>query len=70
MMPLSFGNITQLYAIKKIGGDANTRKHLQDLGFTQGTIIQIISKNGGNLIVKVKETRVALGASMAAKILI
>ena len=70
MMPLSFGNITQLYAIKKIGGDANTRKHLQDLGFTQGTIIQIISKNGGDLIVKVKETRVALGASMAAKILI
>ncbi|MBW9211988.1 MULTISPECIES: FeoA family protein [Terrabacteria group] len=69
-MPLIFGDIAQIYTIKKIGGDAHTRKHLQDLGFTQGTNVQIISKNSGNLIVKVKETRVALGASMAAKILI
>lgn len=69
-MPLSFGDVAQVYTIKKIGGDSVMKKHLQDLGFTLGATIQIVSKQAGNLIVKVKETRVALGSTMANKIVI
>ncbi len=69
-MPLSFGDIQKRYVIRKIGGDEVVKKHLQDLGLTQGSIIQIIAKNAGSVIVRVKETRIALGFSMANKIMI
>ena len=61
MMPLALANI---------GGSPALRKHLEDLGFTAGTTVRVVAALGGNLIVKVKESRVAISEEMARRILI
>ena len=70
MMPLSFANIGEVNTIKRIGGKSETKKFLEKLGFVTGTEVSIISKQGGNVIVNVKDTRVAIGKDMAGKIMI
>jgi len=69
-MPLSMSEIGKPMYIKKIGGQEETRRHLESLGFIVGTMVTVVSKLGGNLIVKVMETRVAIGMDLANKIIV
>lgn len=70
MIPLTFADPGEENMIRKIGGNSETRQHLEDMGFVPGTSVTLISMLGGNVIVRVKESRVALDQSLAAKIMI
>jgi ferrous iron transport protein A len=70
MMPLTLANIGETNIIRKVGGNPETKKHLEDLGFVAGGDITVISTIGGNLIVNVKDSRVAISREMANKIMI
>ena len=70
MMPLSFAEIGQAQIIKKIGGSPEVKKHLEDLGFHVGGEVSVVHTVGGNLIVNVKECRVAVSRELANKIMI
>lgn len=70
MMPLTFANIGEENMIKKIGGNAETKKFLETLGFVVGSVITVVNKIGGNVIVNIKESRVAISKEMANKIMI
>lgn len=69
-MPLTLANIGETNIIRKVGGNPETKKHLEDLGFVAGGDITVISTIGGNLIVNVKDSRVAISREMANKIMI
>ena len=69
-MPLTFAKTGETNIIKKVGGNPETRQFLENLGFVVGGIITVISEMGGNLIVNVKDSRVAIGKDMAAKIIV
>lgn len=70
MMPLMFANVGEENIIKKVGGNPETKKHLENLGFVAGAGVIIISEIGGNIIVNVKESRVAISREMAQKIMV
>ena len=70
MMPLTLVDVDEDNIIKKIGGKPEVKKHLENLGFVVGGPVKIISKLGGNVIVNVKETRVAISNELAQKIMI
>jgi len=70
MMPLTVIKIGEENSIKKIGGRDETRKFLENLGFIPGSHITIITKNSGNVIVSIKESRIAISREMAAKIMV
>ena len=70
MMPLNLANAGETQIIRKIGGNPEVRKHLENLGFTVGGEIRIVSSLEGNLIVKVKESRVAVSDELARKIMV
>lgn len=70
MMPLVLANIGEEYMIRRVSGNPEVKKHLEDLGFTAGGSITVVSALGGNIIVKVKESRVAISEEMARKIMI
>jgi ferrous iron transport protein A len=70
MLPLNMADVGQTLVIKKIGGTAEVKKHLEDLGFYVGGDVCIVSSLGGNLILKVKEARVALSEQLAQKIMV
>ena len=70
MIPLIFADQDQPSIIKKIGGSPEIRQHLADMGFVPGTEATLITQNNGNIIVNVKETRVAISKEMAQKIMI
>ena len=70
MMPLALANIGEEYMIRRVSGNPEVKKHLEDLGFTTGGSITVVSALGGNIIVKVKESRVAISEEMARKIMI
>lgn len=70
MMPLNLANVGEENIIKRIGGKPEVKKHLEDLGFVAGSNVTIISALGGNIIVNVKETRVAISEEMARKIMV
>lgn len=70
MMPLSLANIGEENLIKKIGGNQEVKKHLENLGFVAGGTVTVITTLAGNIIVNVKEARVAINRDMANKILI
>lgn len=70
MMPLTFANVGEENMIRKIGGNPETKKFLESLGFVPGGLVTIISENGGNVIVNVKDSRVAVSKEMAGKIMI
>lgn len=67
-MPLTLANIGEENTIKKIGGKPEEKKHLENLGFVAGGSVTIINILGGNVIVNVKDTRVAISREMARKI--
>ena len=68
MMPLTLADIGTEQLIRKVGGSPEVRKHLEDLGFVAGGSATVVSALGGNVIVKVKESRVAISEEMARKI--
>ncbi|CCZ42285.1 MAG: FeoA family protein [Butyribacter sp.] len=70
MMPLSMIPEGQPSVIKKIGGKEETRRFLENLGFVVGGTVTVISQIGGNMIVNVKDARVAIGKDMANKIMV
>ena len=70
MMPLVLAELVEENTIRRIGGTPEVKKHLADLGFVVGGRVSIISALGGNVIVNVKESRVAISEEMARKILI
>lgn len=70
MMPLTFANAGEENMIRKIGGNAEVKAHLENLGFVPGGMITIITTMGGNLIVNVKDSRVAISKEMASKIMV
>ena len=69
-MPLTLAVIGEENIIKRIGGNADVRAHLQNLGFVAGGSVTVVSSMGGNLIVNVKNARIAISKEMAAKIMI
>ena len=70
MMPLMLANPGDEVIIKKVGGSAETKKHLEDLGFVVGGTLTVVNSGNGNLIVNVKGTRIAITKEMAGKIMI
>lgn len=70
MMPLSLSEIGQEALIRKVGGSPEVKKHLEDLGFVAGSSVTVVSALGDGLIVKVKESRVAISAEMARRIMV
>ena len=70
MMPLIFANIGENNIIKKITGTAEVKRHLENLGFVPGGNVSVISANAGNIIVNVKETRVAISEEMGRRIFV
>ncbi len=70
MIPLSLAEIEEDNIIKKIGGKPEVKKHLENLGFVVGGNVRVVNKLGGNIIVNVKEARVAISQEMAMKIMI
>ena len=67
-MPLSMVREGESNVIKKVGGKDETRRFLENLGFVVGSVVTVITEIGGNLIVNVKDSRVAIGRDMANKI--
>ena len=70
MMPLSVLGDGNEGIIKKIGGKPEVRKHLENLGFIVGDTVRVITEQNGNIIVKVKEARIAISKEMAMKIMV
>lgn len=68
MMPLTLAGLGEENTVKRIGGKPQVRKHLENLGFVAGSSVTIINALGDNVIVRVKEARVAISAEMAQKI--
>lgn len=70
MMPLTMAKTGEANVIKRIGGKEETRRFLENLGFVTGGFVTVVSEIGGNMIVNVKESRVAINKDMANKIMI
>ena len=70
MIPLTFAETGEAHIIKKIGGKQEDKAHLENLGFVVGGAVTIINTIGGNVIVNVKESRIAISKEMAQKIMI
>ena len=69
-MPLTFASVGEENMIRKVGGNSEIRAHLENLGFVTGGNVTVVSTIGGNLIVNVKDSRVAISREMASKILV
>ena len=70
MIPLPFAETGVENIIKKVGGSAEVKQHLENLGFVAGGTVTVISKISGNVIVNVKESRVAISENLAQKVMI
>lgn len=69
-MPLSMVKEGEANIIRKVGGKEETKRFLENLGFVTGGTVTVISEMGGNIIVNVKDSRVAIGKDMANKIMV
>ncbi len=69
-MPLSMMKAGEPGTIKKVGGREETRRFLENLGFVTGCVVTVVSDIGGNIIVHIKDARVAIGKDMANKIFV
>lgn len=70
MMPLTLANVGEKNMIRKVGGNPEVKKHLENLGFVAGGNVTVVTTMAGNVIVNVKEARVAISCEMAQKIMI
>ena len=66
-MPLTMAKVGEKNTIKRIGGREETKKFLENLGFVTGSVVTVVSEISGNMILNVKDSRVALGKDMANK---
>ena len=69
-MPLSFADKGEDLIVKKVGGSDEVKRHLENLGVVPGGTVSVISELNGNLIVKVKESRIAINEELAKRIMI
>lgn len=69
-MPLYMAQIGEEYLVKKVGGLEETKHHLKNLGFVAGSKISVVAVMNGNLIIQVKDARVAISRELAGKIII
>ena len=69
-MPLTLADRGEANIIKRVGGSPEVKKHLENLGFVVGCEVTVVNSLGGNVIVNVKESRVAVSQEMAQKIMI
>ncbi len=69
-MPLSMANLGEQFLIKKISGKEEVRRFLENLGFVSGAQVSLVSKIAGNVIVQIKESRIAISCEMAQKIIV
>ncbi|MBR0457843.1 MAG: ferrous iron transport protein A [Victivallales bacterium] len=70
MIPITMGKVGEKYTIRKISGLEKVRQHLAELGFVVDEDVTVVSEVGGNLILKVKESRIAIGQEIALHILV
>ena len=70
MMPLVLTDAGEEAIIRRVGGSPETKKHLEDMGFVAGGSVTVMNTINGNLIVKIKESRVAISKEMASKIMV
>ena len=70
MIPLTMIGAGEKATVIKVGGKEDTRRFLENLGFVAGTAVTVISDTGGNLIVSVKDSRIAIGRDMAMKVMV
>lgn len=70
MMPLTMAETGRELEIRGIGGKEETRRFLESLGFVMGGFVNVVSMTGGDLIVKVKDSRVAISREMANRIMV
>ncbi len=70
MMPLSMLSIGESKTVVKVTGKDETRQFLENLGFVEGSLVTVVSEIAGNLIVNIKDTRIAIDRSMANRIMV
>lgn len=70
MMPLTMVREGEPNVIKRVGGKEETRRFLENLGFVTGGVVTVVSETDGNMIVNVKDSRIAIGKDMANKIMV
>lgn len=71
MMPLSLAGIGDKVMVARVGGSAEDKQHLADLGFVEGAVMTVINNTGdGNIIVNIKESRLAITAQIAARVMV
>ena len=69
-MPLTLANMGECNTIRRVGGKPEVKKHLENLGFVAGSSVTVVNELSGNVIVNVKEARVAISKEMALKIMV
>lgn len=69
-MPITLANVGEELMIKKVGGNPETRRFLENLGFVAGGAVTVMNRIGGNVILNVKDSRVAVSKEMAQKIMV
>lgn len=70
MMPLSFAEVGEKNIIRRIGGQDDAKRHLNNLGFVEGSEVEIVTEAAGNMIVTVKETRIGISKEVASRIVV
>ena len=70
MLPLTYAQVNEANVIKKVGGNPEIKRHLEDMGFVTGAVISVVSSVDGNLIVCIKDTKVALDKQLAMRIMV
>ena len=70
MMPLTMLNPGESASIVRVGGNEETKRFLENLGFVAGSEVKVVSSNGGNIIAQIKESRVAVSKGIANKIMV
>ncbi|MDD6762501.1 MAG: FeoA family protein [Clostridiales bacterium] len=69
-MPLSMADVGEKKCVIKVNGKDRQRKHLEKLGFVEGTEVTVVSEISGNMIVNVKDSRIAIDKSLANRIIV
>ena len=69
-MPLSLSPLGEIQTVKRVGGSDQVRAHLENLGFVSGSAVTVVSSLGGNLIVHVKDSRIAISRDLANRIMV
>ncbi len=70
MMPLALADMGEERIVKQVNGSPEVKKHLENLGFVSGSCVSIVNTFAGNIIVSIKDTRVAVSREMAQKIMV